>query len=95
MLEGSALGITIDNPIDPPAIMQHVQELSGFSDERAYGKWHMGPGGVIATSQPEQVIAHASAAGIDGAKVIGEITDQPGIRIKNRGVVQQQEWLEF
>jgi len=88
------LGITIDSPIDPPAMMQHLQRLSRFPDRKAYGKWHMGPGMVAATTEAEKVIREASTRGI-GAQVIGEITDEPGIRIKNRGVMQEEEWLNF
>lgn len=94
MLEPSGLGVTIDNPIEPPQIMRLVQELRGFSDEQAYGKWHMGPGMVVATPEPDKVLAEAKEQGID-AQVIGQVTDEPGIRIKNRGVVQDEEWVKF
>lgn len=94
MLEPTGRGITIDEPIDPPEIMKHVQELRGFTDEKAYGKWHMGPGMVIATPEPKKVLAEAKAQGID-AKEIGYITGKSGIRIKNRGAVQNDEWLTF
>lgn len=94
MLEPSGFGVTIDAPIDPPQIMLEVQQLRDFSDEKAYGKWHMGPGMVIATPEPEKVLAEAQAQGIT-AQTIGQVTDEPGIRIKNRGVVQDEEWLIF
>lgn len=29
------------------------------------------------------------------AKAIGEVTDEPGIRISNRGAVKEHEWLNF
>lgn len=88
------LGITIDNPITPPDMMLHVQRLRGFDDTKAYGKWHMGPGMVVVTTEPEKVIAETGRHNI-GAQQIGQITDQPGIRIKNMGAVQNEEWLEF
>ena len=94
MLEPSGLGATIDTPIAPPAIMLEVQKLRGLSDEKAYGKWHMGPGMVIATSDPAKVLAEAANQGID-AQTIGQITDEPGIRIANRGAQQQEETLHF
>lgn len=94
MLEPSGLGVTIDSPITPPEIMTHVQQLRDFSDKQAYGKWHMGPGMVIATPEPEKVLAEAEEFGLD-AQTIGQVTDEPGIRIKNRGAVQQEEWLAF
>ena len=94
MLEPSGLGVVIDDPIEPPQIMTYVQELRGFSDEKAYGKWHMGAGMVIVTPEPEKVQTEAEAQGITAQK-IGYVTDEPVIRIKNRGAVQDAEWLEF
>ena len=94
MLEPSGLGVTIDTPIEPPRIMTEVQKLRGFSDEIAYGKWHLGSGMVIATPEPEKVLAEAESHGLV-AQSIGQVTDEPGIRIKNRGAVQDEEWLAF
>lgn len=94
MLEPSGLGATIDKPIVPPAIMVHVQKIAGLSDRDAYEKWHMGPGMIIATPEPEKVLAEARTQGID-VQIIGQVTDEPGIRIKNRGAVQDEEWVKF
>ncbi len=94
LLRTDELGAVIDNPIDPPAMMLHVQELRNFDDKKAYGKWHMGPGMIVATSEPEKVIAEAEIHNIT-AKQIGYLTDEPGIRIKNRGARQDDNWLEF
>lgn len=94
MLEPSGLGVTIDNPIDPPRIMTEVQKLREFSDEKAYGKWHMGSGMVIVTPEPEKVLNEAEAQGII-AQRIGTVTDKPGIRLRNKGAQQQDEWLSF
>lgn len=94
MLEPSGLGVTIDNPLAPPAIMKHVQELRGFDDEKAYGKWHMGPGMVIATPEPAKVLTQAESFGLT-AQEIGQVTEEAGIRIKNMGVQGNDEFLEF
>lgn len=94
MLEPSGLGVTIDDPITPPQIMLEVQRLREFTDEKAYGKWHMGPGMVIATPEPEKVLSEAESNGIT-AKRIGTVTDEPGIRLRNKGAHQQDEWLSF
>ncbi len=94
MLEPSGLGAVIDEPIEPPKIMKHVQELRGFSDRKAYGKWHMGPGMVIATPDPEAVFEASANQGVS-AQLIGHVDDKPGIRIKNMGAVGNEEWLEF
>ena len=94
LLEPSGLGVTIDNPIDPPKIMLEAQTIRGFTDDKTYRKWHMGSGMVVVTSEPEKVLAAAEASGV-AAKAIGHVTDEPGIRIKNRGATQQEEWLTF
>jgi len=88
------LGVVIDNPIDPPDMMLHVQRLRGFDDKKAYGKWHMGPGMVLATTEPQKVIAEAVNFGIK-AQDIGYVSNEPGIRIRNRGAIQNEEWLNF
>lgn len=94
LLRTDGLGVDIDNPIDPPKMMLHVQKLRGFDDRKAYGKWHMGPGMVVATTEPEKVLAEAAKFEIK-AQVIGRITEEPGIRILNRGAVRDEEWLTF
>lgn len=94
MLEPSGLGADITAPLDPPALMQHVQKLRGFDDRTAYGKWHMGPGMILATPEPDKVLQHAQDRG-KRAKIIGHVSIQPGIRIANRGAVQKEKVLEF
>src|ERR1035437_8016618 len=94
MLQPSGLGVTIHTPIDPPQVMLEVQRLRGFSDEKAYGKWHMGPGMVIATPRSEEHTSELQSQGIV-AKEIGQVTDEPGIRIRNRGANQHEEWVNF
>lgn len=84
MLEASGLGVEIANPIAPPEIMLKMQEINGYTDRIAYGKWHMGPGMVIATSEPDKVLQAAEAHNVD-AQEIGVITEDPGIRIRNKG----------
>jgi phosphoribosylformylglycinamidine cyclo-ligase len=94
MLKRSGLGATTTEPIPPPPIMTHVQGLSGFSDRQAYGKWHMGPGMILATSEPDKVLDLAPEFGIE-AKKIGLVDDKPGIRTRNMGANRDPEWLEF
>lgn len=94
LLRTNGLGVVIDTPIAPPEMMLHVQTLRGFDDKKAYGKWHMGPGMIVATTEPEKVLAEAGEHGV-GAQVVGYVSDEPGIRIKNSGAVQGEEWLTF
>jgi phosphoribosylformylglycinamidine cyclo-ligase len=94
MLEPSGLGVEIADPIEPPEIMLKMQELRGFDDRTAYGKWHMGPGMVIATPEPKKVLEAAEAQGVV-AKEIGRVTEKSGIRVRNKGVRQDSLWLDF
>ena len=94
LLEASGYGAAIDNPLEPPGIMREAQIISRFSDETAYGKWHMGPGMIVATPEPSKVIAVAEAHGVE-AQEIGFVTKQPGIEIENRGAVREDGWLRF
>ena len=96
MLEPSGLGVAIDTPLEPPKIMLDAQRIRRFDDRTAYGKWHMGPGMVVVVpeSEADTVLAHAAASGIDADR-IGMIDDKPGIQIRNRGIQQHNEWLEF
>lgn len=94
LLEPSGLGVEVSNPNTPPDIMLKMQEIRGFDDRTAYGKWHMGPGMVLATSEPEKVLEAADAYGVV-AQEIGVVTDNPGIRIRNQGAGSDSKWLEF
>jgi phosphoribosylformylglycinamidine cyclo-ligase len=94
MLEPSGLGATIYNPFVPPEIMTHVQTILGLDDKSAYQKWHMGPGMVVATPEPDKVIAVASKHGVK-AQEIGCVDDRPSIVIRNKGAQQQEDYLWF
>ena len=94
MLEPSGLGIEIANPVAPPDIMLKMQEIRNFADRTAYGKWHMGPGMVVATSEPDKILAEAERRGIK-AQEIGVITDKPGIKIRNIGAGSDSKWINF
>lgn len=94
MLAPSGLGVEIADPLTPPAIMLKMQEINKYDDRTAYGKWHMGPGMVVVTPEPEKVLEAAEVNGID-AKEIGRVTEKPGIRIRNRGIRQDSAWLDF
>lgn len=94
MLEPSGFGAIIDEPIAPPKMMKAVQEIRGLSDEKAYGKWHMGPGMIIATPEPDVVIAVAEEFDVE-AKRIGEVMKVPGVVIKNEGAGEDSRYVSF
>lgn len=88
------IGAMINNPIAPPDVMLHAQRLRGLTDRQSYGKWHMGPGMVVATTEPGKVVAEAEKHDVE-AHIIGHLTDRPSIVIKNHGAQQEEEWLTF
>lgn len=94
MLEPSDYGISITTPQAAPEIMKFVQKLAKFSDEEAYGKWHMGSGMVLVSPEPEPILALVKKRGIV-AQIIGEVTHEPGIRIMSTGVQKLGEVLLF
>ena len=94
MLEPSGLGVEIAHPMSPPDIMLKVQELRGFSDRLAYGKWHMGQGMVIATPEPDAVLEAAENHGVR-AKEVGVVTENPTLKIRDMGAGHDSDWLEF
>jgi phosphoribosylformylglycinamidine cyclo-ligase len=94
MLEATGLGAFIYSPIDPPDIMLHAQEIRGMSDRTAYGKWHMGPGMIVATPDVDNVIQAAEKMNVT-AKIIGAVTKDSRIRIRNRGAVGKKLDLYF
>lgn len=95
MLEPSGLGAVIDTPIEPPKIMKHVQELRNLTDIEAYNKWHMGPGMIIATPEPEAVLATAEQFGVDAARIGSIEKSNVQIEIKNRGAKQHSDYIHF
>lgn len=94
-LRPSKLGATIDEPMQPPALMLHVQQLANVSDYEAYQTWHMGQGMLIVTSEPHPVMAIARGHKMHAA-VVGTITAEPVIRIASRGYFAKKErWLDY
>jgi phosphoribosylformylglycinamidine cyclo-ligase len=98
MLQPSGLGAVIDNPHAVPHIMEYAQELLDIDDTKAYKKWNLGSGMIVATPDPETVIEVARYYGID-AKRVGEVVARRSIMIANKGVRSNDEtapqYLEF
>lgn len=94
MLEPSGYGVEIAYPNTPPLIMLKMQEIRGFDDATAYRKWHMGPGMIVATPEPNAILEAAEQRGVI-AREIGVVTQRAGIRIRNRGAMEDSRWLEF
>lgn len=93
-LKPSKLGALIDNPYDPPAIMSYCQEKGEVDDYLAYRTWNMGQGMVIIAPEPSQIIEIANRHQID-AKIIGTVTSDASIRVKNKGYYSKGEFLTY
>ena len=85
VLKPSGCGADIAHPFEPPDLMLHCQELGHVDDEEAYRTWNMGNGLMIITDQPEKILQIAKEHSIE-AKLVGQVTQRPGIRIKSKGV---------
>lgn len=94
ILKATNYGATIDDPFEPGDIVQYVQKIGNVSDAEAYKTWNMGQGMVIVSPDPENVMKVAQKHNIE-SKVIGEITQEPGIRVKSQGVMSNGEQLTF
>ncbi len=88
------LGAYISDPFQPCYLMLYCQENGNVSDVEAYKTWNMGQGMIVITPTPDEVISVGSKYGIE-LKEIGEVTEQPGIVIRNRGLNQERQYLTF
>jgi len=94
ILKPKKLGAHIDNPFPPEEIVLYCQGLGNVSDEEAYKTWNMGQGMIVVTPEPERVVAIASNYHIE-AKIIGNVTRNPGITIKSQGIFNKNNILKF
>ena len=94
VLKPSGLGAVIDSPFEPTDLMLYCQEKGNVSDKEAYRTWNMGNGMIIITPKPDDVIRIAKKYEID-AKIIGKISSDNSIKIKNIGYNKNKEYLIF
>lgn len=98
----SGHGAMLDNLFPPPEIMLSVQDLSlkhaelglDTDDANLYQSLNAGNGALIVTAEPENVIQVAEKHGFE-AQLAGEITPEPGIEIKSKGLTYSDEWIRF
>lgn len=95
ILKVSRRGADILEPLPPPEIMLLCQREGGVPDREAYQTWNMGHGLVAISPDPAPVLALAREFGLE-ARVIGEVTKNPVIRIRSLGTEKRGERiLEF
>ena len=90
LLRRVALGAEITDPLSPGPLLSYLQQHGPVSDAEAYRVWNMGQGMLLITPQPDTVCAVAAHHNIT-AHVVGEITAQPGIRLRSRGYFSAAE----
>ena len=94
ILKSTGFGAVIDEPFEPPRFMDYVQYLGNVSDEEACRTWNRGQGMIVITPEPEKVVQVAELHGIN-AQWMGEITEKPGIIIKNVNAFSNGGYLSF
>ena len=75
----SEYGFSITDPLEVPAIFRWLQEKGRIGDVEMYRTFNMGMG--YAFVVPEESVA-AIRAIIPDARVVGEVTEEPGVRLK-------------
>jgi len=94
VLKPSGFGADIDIPFTPGEALLHCQEKGNIPDNEAYRAFNMGQGMVVITPEPKEAIKIAQEFGIE-ARIIGKVTEEPGIRIKSKGFFSDGEVLEY
>ncbi|MFA5612916.1 MAG: phosphoribosylformylglycinamidine cyclo-ligase [Methanoculleus sp.] len=72
-------GFSITDPLEPPAIFRWLQEAGNISDVEMYRTFNMGMGYAFVVP-PGSVGAVQSA--VPGARVVGEVTEEPGVWLR-------------
>ncbi len=90
LLRRVQLGAEITDPFAPGPLLLYLQEHGPVRDQEAYRVWNMGQGMLLITPQPEAAIAIASEHDIP-ARMIGEVTTQPGLRLHSQGYFRMNE----
>lgn len=94
ILKTSGFGATLSDLLDPCPLMDHCQDIGKVSDEEAYKTWNMGQGMMIVTPDPEKVIEIAYEYEIN-SQVVGEVTEEKGVRIMSCGRFKKDSLLRF
>lgn len=94
VLKPSGYGASLENLFSPSTFMNFVQFYGEVPDAEAYKTWNMGQGMLVITPEPEKVRQIAKEHFID-AKIAGQITKDPKIKILNKGTYSNNEILEF
>ena len=75
----SEYGFSVTDPLEVPAIFRWLQETGGIGDAEMYRTFNMGMG--YAFVVPEESVAAVRSV-IPDARVVGEVTKEPGVRLR-------------
>jgi len=75
----SSYGFDLFDPLPPQEIFRWLQDAGDVADEEMYRTFNMGMGYafIVPPGEEEKIISR-----LPGSKVVGEITENPGIRLK-------------
>ena len=94
VLRRAGLGAHLPNLFKPGEIVSYCQKTGEISDHDAYRAWNMGQGMALITPEPDKILREAKKFGME-ARIAGEITEKPGIRIISRGTERAGAELTF
>ncbi|MFA5829375.1 MAG: phosphoribosylformylglycinamidine cyclo-ligase [Candidatus Gracilibacteria bacterium] len=75
-------------------MMTRLQEFGKVEDREAYEVWNMGIGMTIVSNEFEKIAATMKKHGIQ-ARIIGEVSKKPGVRLVSQGHFKKGKTLEF
>lgn len=92
ILKNKNLGANITNAFEPDLIVLKLQELGNVSDVEAYQTWNMGVGMIIVSNDADFIINSLEKNGIQ-SKIIGEVTENPEVKVISQGALSKGKEL--
>jgi phosphoribosylformylglycinamidine cyclo-ligase len=90
VLKPTKFGAILDDLFEPAEIMKYCQHHGNIPDREAYRTWNMGQGMIVITPEPDEVMKISGKFGIE-SKIVGNVSEDPGIIITNKGLNSNQE----
>lgn len=87
-------GAYLDNLWEPHDPMVRLQEMGKVTDQEAYEVWNMGTGMILVSNEFEKIEKMMDQHGIQ-ARIIGEVTQEKGVRLVSHGFFKPGKQLLF
>lgn len=96
VLKANQLGANLTDLWKPQEAMLQLQKFGNVDDREAYKTWNMGNGMmlIVSAEDVEQSLEILKNNGVE-AKVCGEVTEEPKIRIGNLGLFREEQVFEY